>query len=988
MVLFRLRHLTVFNVCTCEWDPSASAEFWTPGSSLFPYSPFVTYSQRFESYIGTNSNGIFSAVPNIDGPDLFQLYFGATNSITYLNVCQTRDLLKYGSAIDGSISDSYYTVALGTGSDTNWGFMTYDYGVNSLTPQYPPDDMRYEWAKLFTNLDYNHETDEQPREQNFQPDEYNFTDFSYPYTSASPLVTAAPIENNTLEYNPNTAVFRNWTGTVYENIDALYNSNIVLGVLNQWNLGSASFQVTNATTGDTVYYQPTVAIGQGLGCSTDYFAIITYIRMIQNLTGPPSFSQEYCFNTVDLTTSTVGTETVLETAPSGEYWPYFRNWDVVHDTNTPGFIFLYSDDDTGSYRMCMGEVLAAIFNGCGAYSTTTTLQIGTGNTFDQVRACYDPDPTNYGAYVTWRDTPNPLYPTSDYTPGDSASIAVQAIGSASGALWSQPTYFSGWYYGNPNNSYNPCICAGPATASPLWAFVGWEDSSSLDSLPNRIYGGVVNNSGTALTYAHTGTQLSPGSFCTGCSPDEAHHPDAIANPLHPDSIMVAYDFDEMSRTVHTNGVQQIEIDNFNLSLSLWSAVDLVPTPDISPAPALPTSGACDWEMDDAKWSLYGYMQRRPKLIAIKSDLSAFPHDSIDTPHSPTSWVMCVYEAEAYNLYQSTPTASGGTGPNYGLGGSYLGMWKQEMVRGSGVNGGYWQNNVLATVVNPDLSEAVIEPWAPLIAGRLAVFANTNAQDLKCVAYTDQLGPMATCIDYANTDNGNGIVRMNQIIPNYYSGPGTIIPGGTPLPNWAAPPPLSSTDISVPAVFANSSYMPLRLYPAVGSQTPGVVAGTWVDNDWLTINPEGVGNTTIDYFGNGGDTNILTLTGCPVGMYGQWPLTLPDWYGSIGNKGLPQGCGFKIATGPQATIGNLSLAVTENPANTNASAIISGSAGRTAKVRVVNMLGETVQDGGSVTISSDGTSVPLNVTKWPSGNYIIEATGDEGSNVRAMLSIQH
>ena len=184
--------------------------------------------------------------------------------------------------------------------------------------------------------------------------------------------------------------------------------------------------------------------------------------------------------------------------------------------------------------------------------------------------------------------------------------------------------------------------------------------------------------------------------------------------------------------------------------------------------------------------------------------------------------------------------------------------------------GYLQNNILATVVNPALGNTPGGiPASPAIAANLAVFANTNAQDLKCVAYTDNLGPIATTIDYTNSDNGNGIVRQTQIVPNYYGQPGIM---GNPLSGiWAAPIPPAFTAAQVlnPVMeFLNISAFPLVLHPAVGSPTIGVAPGTWAVDAMtaptITLAPFApfappAAPMWVDYYGNGGIINALTVT---------------------------------------------------------------------------------------------------------------------------------
>ena len=108
-----------------------------------------------------------------------------------------------------------------------------------------------------------------------------------------------------------------------------------------------------------------------------------------------------------------------------------------------------------------------------------------------------------------------------------------------------------------------------------------------------------------------------------------------------------------------------------------------------------------------------------------------------------------------------------------------------------------------------------------------------------------------------------------------------------------------------------------------------------------------------------------------------------------NTTTGEGVGLKPAAhGASGPGDEFSVSLTDNPASTSESAVVTGIPGRTASIRVINVLGETVQKIDPVTIGTNGANVPLDVTKWPSGNYIIEAIGDEGSRARTMLSVQH
>ncbi len=136
-------------------------------------------------------------------------------------------------------------------------------------------------------------------------------------------------------------------------------------------------------------------------------------------------------------------------------------------------------------------------------------------------------------------------------------------------------------------------------------------------------------------------------------------------------------------------------------------------------------------------------------------------------------------------------------------------------------------------------------------------------------------------------------------------------------------------------------------------------------------------------------NELRLTGL-TDIGAAWPLSLPDSWGNIG-VGAPvnQGVGFKHSE-QGASSGNSEFSVTleDNPASATETATVWGIPGRTAEVRVLNVLGKTVQKSGTLTISASGAPINFDVAKWPAGTYIIEAIGDEGSRANAMLTVSH
>ncbi|HET6401738.1 MAG TPA: hypothetical protein VFH95_10100, partial [Candidatus Kapabacteria bacterium] len=194
-----------------------------------------------------------------------------------------------------------------------------------------------------------------------------------------------------------------------------------------------------------------------------------------------------------------------------------------------------------------------------------------------------------------------------------------------------------------------------------------------------------------------------------------------------------------------------------------------------------------------------------------------------------------------------------------------------------------------------------------------------------------------------------------------------------------------------------------LHPAAGTETISTIpATTWAITAGygiLQLDPYEPGGTSITYtepppvppppppLPPATPTALLLTAHAEEGTIG-WPISLPDNYGNAGSTPTG-GEGLKKADpGASAPSGEFSVSLTDNPASSTENATITGIPGRTAELLVLDVLGKTIQKIDAVTIGGNGTSVPLDVSQWPSGNYIIEAIGDEGSHARAMLSVFH
>lgn len=917
----------------------------------------TTNSAKYQSFGGIISNRMYVVMPNhTTGNDPFVDFYQIELSPFAFTAGPVAS-----SFIRGGNDPCFSAIATGSRLD-----------LCEYQSAFPGTKKPFPWSDDYTDM-RNTETDEQ-----YRGDFANWTyDFKTFVTSAYwPFVNApdsAGIEDNTVNIDPYTAAYQTTSATVFAQVTSDGVSDIILGS------GGSSWNITSPYRGyQESYYQPKCGVYYDAG-SGHYMAIVTFLHEY------PTADCGYEDETVDLTTGAVTPDPFGPIATHSGNNEYFRNWDVVADRSNGNFVFVFGSNYYHVGRNDYGEIDAVGFSGGSLLWAPVFVEVyTTANSICEVRACNNPDPANSGAYIVWRENP------SGSVMDNNAGIGLSAVNSSTGILWSAGTILHA--YGNSNSRGNPCVTAGivPGITPSYWVLVGWEDQGTGGGSPKtKISACVHDNTGTlwpGLSNLNGVVVSNTGSTA------EAHHPDAIVNPLHGDWPMLAYDQDFTT----TNGIKFIEMKNLDLSLnsSFLHGTFNNFYPNTYPntgAPVLASDGTCTWTMDDAKWSLYAYMQRRPKLVAFNASTSAFPFDRSGT-YTPNLhyWVLCAFEAEAYNLYETPPTAGGGNHlTSYGLAGRYFDMWEAERLRIAGPNSGYLQNNILAWAINPNLTPGP-NPNQPLVGGKLAIFANTNAQDLKGLTYTPDLGPIATCIDYVNTSNLNGIVRVDQVIPNYYQFPG----GPLAAPNWAAPvPPAFTTGVTGP-VFVNGSWFPLSLEPAAGSQTTGVPLGTWLPSNSaapIYIDPEFFATVSVDYYGwpFSPAPNALIVTGHVPNIYGQWPLSLPDSYGNWGNTIGPVACGLKKSThGAAGQDREFSVALSNNPAMVSLNAMLYGIVGRSATLCILNMLGATMSRIEGITLEQGGTSVSLDVSNWPSGSYVIQAIGDEGSHARALLTVTH
>jgi hypothetical protein len=739
----------------------------------------------------------------------------------------------------------------------------------------------------------NEENADNPRENLYGFGTYDYDSYTVNTTgTAFTAHNSIAVEDGVIDHGAHTSVWGTIRATAYEEFDYDGNNRLLLGYRIGLTGNDAVPIVVEAASAGTLFLRPRCAV---IYDGTRNIAIVTY-----EVSTSTTSAYEYQVINLD-TRATITAATVLESAVTPS--DHFRPSDVVFDPSNIDYLFVYTDQRT------TGTVRAAGFSYTGVPLGWTPSTVRTGSsTVKQARACYNPDALNRGAYVTWRE--------GTTGPG----IGLTAFATTTGAVWTAGTYMHCPAL-TSDRSY-PVVCAGAS-----WVFVAWEDMQTGGVTPpaSRIYGAFHDNAGALLSgWIVNGTILTSSSS-TGY---EAHEPDVIEDPGYlTQRVALAYtDYTSptsVNRTVSIKSIQQ------NGTLGTPVTVG-----------AMPANFAPAFTATNAATSLFGYHQRRPKMI--------LPNASIDigVPIVGTPRIFLAYETEAYditanNTYEATRTPK------------------------------FQQQNISAVLLDGAFN----------INARYGIARNPNAQDLDGVYWTDDQGFVVGYTDYAGSDNHNGIVKSvdaNLEIRDYtdFSSTGYNIA-------WAG-----INDTRLFRIY-NNSLIDLWVDGGAGSTTCANVppaANTWtINNLGGSIGPLAAQNVSVTYTphrGMGLNTDNVTIGLYPSFMHawlaGEWKVTGAAGTGS-----------YKTTSSSFASErAELQLRLSENPARGASLLQIAGPKGRAADVTVYNLLGQVVLRQHVEATASGTSEAMLEFGSLNSGSYVVNVIGDEGMRAQVMLSVVH
>ncbi len=799
----------------------------------------------------------------------------------------------------------------------------------------------------------NQETGEPQRVQVQTPyDQYCFQHYST--TTSTPYVAdsfGAILQRPIIHHDPATAVFHSQEVTVYEEMSDAGNSKIMLGIRGT----STPYMIAKSVKGDTCYFQPRVAIIHN--SSSGDFALITYVA---EFGGGSAFGYSM-FNLSSLSCVSGPTFYLSHTS---HY--YYRNWSVVFDSVDNEAICVF-----GRAYFTNSEIDAIAFDSTGSMlwypGTLKTIQANYSDDYiDEVRAVFDPNDTNRGVFVTWRESPDlGLYDYSGSLQeiGDSAVIGLSHINFASGAVWTPGTILLGtsWF----GHRGEPVVCAGRT-----WVYVAWVENWSWWTPYPVIFGCGVDSGGNLLSGSSwAGTQVSQVFTGQSSSTYQATQPDLVAYAAS--SMILAFECDDdPTYASHTNQ-RFIALENISpLSNTVNSEAKMLFSPTLSITPT------------DAENSLFGgYLQRHPKLTAfldLDEGSKYFP--------ALASMVMVAYEVEPYYLSNSYSP--------------YTDIWSMEMARrvthlnDLGLNDAttgqpVWaQNNIVARLIDPSLPTQV-SGGQPLCFAQFSLARNTNAQDLVSLHYTKELGFTATFLDYVNTEDFNGVVKNVDINPFIMYSPGaTSIPSTNTGGTWAR----GTAANTLNNIVYNTSWVPLKVYPDVRSDSMhSYPHHYWSVPNSITLPARSAEPIYIWYNANHGPCDLhLMVYGDLVspGPYMVGPLQFCYYDTAQQMIDNSPGPGLKQSGGSKPVVQNaISLSLSANPSNGVTDLLLGGPTSIIVSIRVLNLLGAPVMELPPVQLSSNEMRVPLDFVKQPPGSYIVELSGSDGSRLSTILTIE-
>lgn len=598
------------------------------------------------------------------------------------------------------------------------------------------------------------------------------------------------------------------------------------------------------------------------------------------------------------------------------------NYDIIYDPVNFEFISIYMNKSAGDV------IHAAGFTTFGAnnWNTDVDSTLNPGDPKKEVRACYNPDPGSEGVYVVWAQTSNISGSPHDL-------IFLNEVLAAGGGIWTPGLKQHGTTAAN--GRYEPVVAA-----SANWVMLVWADEQdpTATSPTPRIYGCAYTNAGVMQTgWAANGSPLNDVSAVT-------------TPPTGPFSVGTYSAFEpDIAATVTTGSTSSqgctiafSEEDAGNWTSGLISSTKRIGTRFIPVIlPGTLTTAQKNLSMSAGGTTLQntmmGVAQRKPKLTLI-----SYPSGS--TPLSG-DFLLCTYETQPYAWSTDTRALEANAYSN--------GMPFADM-------------NIVSRVLSMAGDQAYID---------VCVARGGNAHELGNVVFSSNYGPMAAFTDYNASNDQSGDIRTEELnwdIRKYTDFATGSVSWNIPIPH-AIP---ASTTKGV--TLYNNSLWP---YPVFGTAiVPVVGTSTWtILSSPTTLNANTQTLISVRY----------TVNASPVTDQMKFQInTKPYSSGPTRMYEITNGNGSgKYATGRPTASDNkpLSISAYPNPSVGVSAITIDGVKDRSVQMELINMLGQVVRTVLPFNLATEHQTLDFDMSSLPTGNYMLRATQDDGSQATLMLT---
>ncbi|MGI0135072.1 MAG: hypothetical protein ACREBW_08970, partial [Candidatus Micrarchaeaceae archaeon] len=410
------------------------------------------------------------------------------------------------------------------------------------------------------------------------------------------------------------------------------------------------------------------------------------------------------------------------------------------------------------------------------YPYPTWVDTASTDTISQVSACFDPDPANSGVYIVWRDKPA----------SGPTKLELNHISNV-GIRWHAGIQ----YHISSKDCYQPCVAA-----APTWVMMAWSDeccSNNPYSSPNVF----------ACAWNDTGKVLPGWTNANGIQIDSMISPYYSANYEAFDPAIIVTDTDSVKGACLVAFSQDEDPSWSNFKISSPRTIG---TRSIAINGAKGSQGDLGFNATpnpntEFTQSLFGYMERKPKLSIIRT------HDPYTDIFQPwTNWVMCAFQTMPYHDVSGKP---------------YNDL---ELASSDDRQPVYAQSNISAFVISPDGHSRELG---------YNVAHGPNAQELEALHWSADEGFWACYLNYDNSDNHTpdiGVVDIRLATQAIIDESGTtwtvpdstyyyVYPCHAPNPHVYGVPYYSDTH-SVPLYNPSAMYLPITsvmftLFPPVG-----------------------------------------------------------------------------------------------------------------------------------------------------------------------------